>query len=320
MMRRRTLLAGMGAGALIAAAGGAAVARAFRHDMARAVARIGVADGVVRTRAGAVEWAAEGAGRPVLMLHGTGGGFDQGLLFARPLARRGWRILAPSRFGYLGSAMPADASAEAQADALADLLDALGLDRVPVIGGSAGALPAIAFAIRHPERCAALVALVPATFAPGRPPMRPDAIGAAIMAHALQSDLLFWTGLQLAEARMTATLLATDPALVAAAPAPERARVRAILHGILPVSRRAAGILHDAAAAGNPAAQALERIRAPTLAVSAVDDRFLTADAARHIAAGVPGARLHLMPDGGHVWVGRDAEVMDAVDAFLRAT
>ena len=63
----------------------------------------------------------------------------------------------------------------------------------------------------------------------------------------------------------------------------------------------------------------LATIRAPTLTVSCEDDRFLTADAARHIAATVPGARLMILPTGGHVWVGRDAELWGEVDGFLRS-
>ena len=38
------------------------------------------------------------------------------------------------------------------------------------------------------------------------------------------------------------------------------------------------------------------------------------------IADTVPDARLILYPQGGHVWVGRDAEMSAAIDAFLRET
>jgi pimeloyl-ACP methyl ester carboxylesterase len=116
---------------------------------------------------------------------------------------------------------------------------------------------------------------------------------------------------------MIATLLATDPALVRRASPDEQARVRAILHGILPVSDRARGLLNDGRLAGNPAPMALDKITAPTLALSLADDRFLTLDAARHIAASVPGARLAVWPEGGHVWVGHDAEVWATVASFL---
>lgn len=124
------------------------------------------------------------------MIHGTGGGFDQGLLFTRPAPAIA--IIAPSRFGYLRSSFPAEPSSPNQADALVDLLDHLGLDQVAVAGGSAGALSAIEFAVRHPDRTAALLPIVPATYVPGRAlaETQPPEIGAAMVL--LRSDFLFW--------------------------------------------------------------------------------------------------------------------------------
>lgn len=119
---------------------------------------------------------------------------------------------------------------------------------------------------------------------------------------------------------MIRTLLATDPTLVAAAAPAERERVNEIMRGILPVSARSRGLLNDARLAGDPAEMDLAAIAAPTLAISAEDDFYLTADAARHIAETVPGARLIVYPDGGHVWVGRDEEMSGAIDGFLRET
>lgn len=90
----------------------------------------------------------------------------QGLEIAEPLARAGLRVIAVSRFGYLRTPLPADASAAAQADAHACVLDALGIRRAAVLGVSAGGPSALQFALRHPERTAALVLLVPAVYAP----------------------------------------------------------------------------------------------------------------------------------------------------------
>jgi pimeloyl-ACP methyl ester carboxylesterase len=116
---------------------------------------------------------------------------------------------------------------------------------------------------------------------------------------------------------MTGTLLATDPALLRMVDPVEAARGRAILWNLLPVSRRADGLINDARLAGRPAPSALDRISAPTFAISVEDDRFGTARAARHIAASVPGARITIFPTGGHIWLGHDAELFDQVDAFL---
>ena len=93
--------------------------------------------------------------------HGSGRGFDQGMAFAAPLAKQGIRVIAMSRLGYLRTPLPADSTAEAQADADVCLLDALKIRTAAVMGGSAGALSALQMAIRHPERVSALVLLVP---------------------------------------------------------------------------------------------------------------------------------------------------------------
>ena len=157
------------------------------------------------------------------MIHGTGGGFDQGVAFSRRLIEAGCRIIAPSRFGYLRSAYPSEPSSENQADAFVDLLDELSIDRVAVVGGSAGALSALQFAIRHPQRCAALVPVVPAAYAPDHTPQPPSLLARAIMEYALKSDFLFWSGLQ----RPTCNdgdIARDDPDLVAQASADERER------------------------------------------------------------------------------------------------
>ncbi|MCB6178812.1 alpha/beta hydrolase [Rhodobacter sp. Har01] len=319
-MRRRAML-GLGGAALLALGAGTA-AIDYRHSLraARQAMRAAGTPRQVETRHGPLEYAEAGQGPAVLMLHGTGGGYDQGLLFARRLIAAGFRVIAPSRFGYLGTPFPADPGPEAQADALADLMQTLKLPRAAVIGGSAGAIPALAFALRHPGRTTALVPVVPASFVPGRPsPPPPNAFATWMIDRGLRSDLLVWAGLRLAEDRMIATLLATDPALVRAASPEEQARVRAILNGILPVSLKVQGLLNDARWAAAPPDFPLAAITAPTLAISARDDRFGTAAAAGHIAATVPQAELMMLETGGHVWVGHDEQVMARIAGFLRA-
>ncbi len=315
--RRRLIATGLAAGAVLA---GGSVFSGFRHTLNRRRARIAAQNSsLVQTRFGNLEYAERGGGPPFLMVHGTGGGFDQGLLFAERMVTAGYRVIAPSRFGYLRSTMPEDPSSQNQADAFVDLLDTLGIDRVAIAGGSAGALSALQFAIRHPDRCAALFPVVPATYAPDRPPARPWGTAQTVIAKSvLQSDFLFWTGIVAARKTMIETLLATDYALVTAASPAEKARVDEILYGILPVSDRAQGLLNDALHAGTPEPMPLQRITAPTLAISLQDDRFLTADAARHIAAEVPGARLIVYPTGGHIWIGHDADLFGAIDRYLR--
>lgn len=321
VLRRRSLgalaLAGLGAGAF----GTVAVRQRYRADLDAARARTARGSRIVATRAGPIEVGISDGTRPLLMIHGTGGGFDQALQFAERLTAAGWRVIGPSRFGYLRTPFPADASSEAQADAFAHLLDALGIERLPVLGGSAGALSALQFALRHPARCSALVPIVPASFVPGRPATPAPAPWAErVIASLLSSDFVFWSGITLAPEVATKALLATDAEVVARASADEQARVRRVLWNILPVSARAAGLVNDAKLASRPAPMPLERIRTPTLAVSVRDDRFGTFAAAQHIAATVPAARLLAFDSGGHIWAGHDAELFAQVDAFLRSS
>lgn len=320
MISRRGLL-GLGAVVGVLCVGGGAVAVSYSGEMAEADARVAPAlSRIIPSRFGDLEYAEAGSGVPLLMVHGTGGGFDQGLLFTRRFSQAGYRVIAPSRFGYLRSSFPQDPSSENQADAFVDLLDALEIERVAIAGGSAGALSAMAFAIRHPNRCAALLPLVPASYVPRTTPVQsvsPDQMQVAMTI--LRSDFLFWLAITTMPDFLTQALLATDPTVVKAAAPEEQERARLILHSILPVSRRADGLLNDARLAGDPAKMAIETITAPTLAISYEDDRFGTAAAARYIGEHVPGARVQVYADGGHIGIGHDQESFTLIDSFLRA-
>jgi len=81
-----------------------------------------------------------GSGPPVLVIHGAGGGYDQGLLLGETLLGQSYRLIAPSRFVYLDSPVPADHPLSAQPNAYACLLDVLALQAVPVVAISAGGL------------------------------------------------------------------------------------------------------------------------------------------------------------------------------------
>ncbi|PWB51030.1 MAG: hypothetical protein C3F06_11210 [Candidatus Methanoperedenaceae archaeon] len=140
---------------------------AYRSDISAAQERVMSGSKVIETKCGPIEYAAIGEGPPVLVVHGAGGGYDQGLWVSRDSLGEGFRIIAPSRFGYLRTPLPQDASPAAQADAHACLLDALNISKVAVMGISAGASSSMQFALRYPERTTSLVLIVPGTYAPG---------------------------------------------------------------------------------------------------------------------------------------------------------
>jgi hypothetical protein len=104
----------------------------WRYKKALARARDAAQHGVLiaSTSCGPIEYAATGAGIPVLSIHGAGGGYNQGLANATDLVGGGFWVIAPSRFGYLRTLIPPDASAAAQADAHAALLSKLDVPKV----------------------------------------------------------------------------------------------------------------------------------------------------------------------------------------------
>ncbi|HET6982807.1 MAG TPA: alpha/beta hydrolase, partial [Myxococcaceae bacterium] len=264
------------------------------------------------------EYASRGSGPPVLVVHGAGGGFDQGLALGERLIDHGYRVIAMSRFGYLRTPMPADASAEAQADAHACLLDALGVDHAAVFGVSAGGPSTIQLCLRHPERCSAMILLVPLAY-PARPVEGPSRTELFFLERVTQSDVLMWAGAHVLRAKMVETVLGTPPEDVRAASETERRRIHAMLDQILPVSPRARGLMNESAVARTLRPLPLERMALPALIGSVLNDGYGTYPGARYTANHVPGARFIGYSRGGHMLVGHEAEFGAEVIGFLDA-
>ncbi len=307
------------------AAGAAALAFAalwtawrFDRDIKTASATAAVGSVLIATPCGPIEYQEAGQGTPLLMVHGSGGGHDQGMAFAGKLAQRGIRVIAMSRFGYLRTPMPADASPAAQADAHVCLLDALGIDKAAVLGGSAGGPSALQMAIRHPDRVSALVLLVPLAYKPSTSadsakPLAPWA--EALLMRLIGSDFLFWAALHVARGQVIQYVLATPPEQVRNASPEERARINAILDHILPVSARAAGLRSDSVLGKSLGPSVLGTVSAPTLIISVRDDGFGTYASSEYTASQIKGAKFVGFEHGGHVWVGhQDAVQVEIVN------
>jgi 2-hydroxy-6-oxonona-2,4-dienedioate hydrolase len=293
----------------------------FNSDIKAASAKAAQGSNLIATRCGPIEYQEAGAGTPLLMVHGSGGGHDQGMAFSGKLAQRGIRVIAMSRFGYLRTPMPVDASPAAQADAHVCLLDALGVNQTAVAGGSAGGPSALQMAIRHPDRVSALVLLVPLAYKPSTSadsakPLAPWA--EALLMRLIGSDFLFWAGLHVARDQVIKYVLASPPEQVSAASPTERARVNAILDHILPVSARAAGLRSDSVLGKSLGPSELGKVRAPTLIVSVRDDGFGTFASSEYTARQIKAAKFVGFEHGGHVWVGHDDEVMAEIAKLVK--
>jgi pimeloyl-ACP methyl ester carboxylesterase len=95
------------------------------------------------------------------------------------------------------SPLPVDSSPQAQADRYAALLDALGIGKVAVVGTSAGTASCLQFALRHAERCSALVLF---SMAVPPYPIRPILVQRLIHT-CCRSEFLFWMMFQFPSVR-----------------------------------------------------------------------------------------------------------------------
>jgi 2-hydroxy-6-oxonona-2,4-dienedioate hydrolase len=285
--------------------------RTAMHDMR---AEVLAGSRVIETAAGPIEYADAGTGAPVLVLHGNGGGYDQGLLAGRMFIGEGFRLIVPSRFGYLHTPLPEDGSAAAQADAYAALLDALDIGQVVVAAISDGGPSALQFALRHPDRIAGLIMVAAKSHTP--PP--DNAVQSFAFSTLFRSDYLYWAVTNLFESQLLALL--GMPSDVQQALAPEQVdAVTEYLRIMHPISMRAPGIYNDREALSALPSQTypLERITAPTLVIHGTLDSLQPFTHAQHTAGSIPGTRLVELEGGGHVPVDHLEQITTEVHSFL---
>lgn len=300
--------------AIAAVVGLGGLTRAYRRDLRSAERRLAHLDrSTIESPAGPLEYAEVGAGgvgdgEPVLVSHGIFHGFDGGLLsVADQIDDR--RVIAPSRFGYLGTAMPPGATGADQADAFVHLLDHLGIDRVDVLAISAGTGPAVQLALRHPERVGRLV------ISSGNLPGSRTAQAPPGWARAFYADRVMWT-LRTVARPMFAGLMGIPKGF------PEdddQARVvERMLDSIFPIGPRVRGAVNDAYRS-NPEIDTfpLERVEVPTMIIHARDDPLASYAAAVAAADRIPDATLVTLETGGHLQLGQTARVRSEIRTFL---
>lgn len=298
------------AGAVIAGR----VAQSYRRDQQVALAQLMARSDVVDTARGPVEYAEAGSGPAMLVIHGGGGGYDQGLSVVEVLRDVNARFIAPSRFGYLRSPLPANATPEAQADTFAALLDALGIDRAAVLALSAGGMTAVNFALRHPDRCRGLILASAIT----RPHRYLQSLGEQIAAETLlANDFVVWALAHWPEIGHQLNGIRPEHlALIAG-----NADARRGLDGLLAVphaSRRHAGLLNDWVQAEVLPEYAFGQIRVPALLIHGTHDPLVPFHVSVQAAMAIPNARLLILEEAGHLaWFTHAAQIRPAVLSFL---
>lgn len=271
---------------------------------------------LTQTQHGEIEYVDWGEGKPVLVIHGAGGGFDQGRLLARAIGGDGFRWISVSRFGYLGSAMPNAPSTAAQAEAFVDLLDALGVERVSILAMSGGVPPSLKFAEMFPERVDRMMLLSSAPFTPFTPVVEDRPIPTWAYSALLGNDVFYWVLTKVARGQLEEAFDARAD-LREGLSDEEELFVRDLIDTFLPASRRVAGVNNEGAAVAPAANYDLESIRAEVLVVHARDDRLNPFAVGEAIAARIPRSRLLVLDQGGHLLLGHHAELSREFQVLL---
>ena len=271
---------------------------------------------IVETDCGPIEAAIRGEGEPVLVIHGISGGFDQGLGISESFLGDGYKVIAPSRFGYLGTPMLANATPASQADAYVCLLDALHWEKVTVMANSAGGTSAIQMALRHPERVKALILISTAAPTVGEYITLPPK---PVIRFVFNSDFLMWV-------ITTHFQQSMKPALGVSASYPlseaEQLQVSDSIRSVLPIKLRTAGFVFDMFTSNvdmdqHPQDFPMESIRVPTFVVHAVDDPLASYENAKALAERIPNAKLLSIPSGGHLLLGSSETISSEIAKFL---
>jgi pimeloyl-ACP methyl ester carboxylesterase len=240
----------------------------------------------VSNRGASIYWDEEGSGDPLLLI--TGLGYSSVTWHRmRPALRARYRTIALDNRGVGRSDVPAGPySIELMASDAIAVLDAARVERAHVFGVSMGGIIAQELALRHPARIAALV--FGSTPVVGPHAVRADAETAQMVmarAHMPPADAAR-AALPFIYDPHTPQVLIEEDLDVRRPWLPQPDAYRAQLQGML------AWESYDR----------LSEIAAPVLVIHGESDRLVPARNATLIAQRIPGARLVILPQAGHMF------------------
>lgn len=289
------------------------------------------ADPLLTLPTGPVECRVEGPvdGVPVVVLHGTPGGIDAARTMAEFLPRDRFRVITLSRPGYLGTELGDLRTPDQQADLVAAVLDALMIPRAAVMAWSGGGPAAYRFAVRHPDKTVALVA-VAAVSQPYRIPTA--GLADRLMFGSPVGDWLLRVLAAHQPEKLVSATLASEGDLT---PEQLQQRTREVMADdrkrrfVLELSstvathgRRRAGYDNDLAQLERLPDLQLESITVPTMIIQGSADADLPPEHSYRAAERIPDARAVVLDTGTHLalWTHPEADATQAqVLEFLTA-
>jgi len=268
---------------------------------------------LVDTKKGPIEYAIIGDSGPYLIvMHGEPGGYDQAAALFSDMFDKGFRVISWSRPGYIRTPLEVAKTYEEQADAAAALLDALHIDRVAVLGYSAGGPPAINFSSRYPERIWALILECAVTQKYEFPS---DNLQAEIYYGLLMyQDPFLWSsdvvgtiapriiGMSTIEMESSLDEQATQKLMDNIMNDPKRVKVlTGMMKSMSPSGLRQAGVENDIEQLKQVKDLPLKDIKAPTLIIHGTNDADVPVENAQYAAKTIPHVELYLVPGGFHI-------------------
>jgi len=288
---------------------------------------------LANTRKGPIEYAVYGKTGPYLMImHGGPGGYDQAQALFGDMIGKGFRVLAWSRPGYVRTPLSVGKTYPEQADAAAALMNALGIDRVAVLGYSAGGPPAVYFAHHHPGRVWALIleCAVTRRYAVNSENFRER----IFFGYLMYDDPFLWTsditaryapkavGLSVVGMESTLGGDARQDLVEHILKDKQRAEVlKNLIKSMSPGELREKGMDNDLVQLAGIGDLPLEGVQAPTLIIHGTHDADVPMDHATWAAQKIGHARLVVVQGGFHVMALTDgiAEITADRLAFLKS-
>lgn len=255
-----------------------------------------------------VHYRDEGQGPPFVLLHGTGSSLHTWDAWAESL-RGKYRVIRMDLpgFGLTGPDRRDDYRIDAYVEFVERFRKRLGLESLALAGNSLGGQIAWSYAAAHPERVQALVLLDPTGYRIDRP---------ALVFRLARIPVVSWLMTKLDPGRITEKTLRdcyADPRKVTPELV-ERYRKLALREG-----NRRAFVARVATRATDRSAD-IAKVQAPTLVLWGAQDRLVPVEHAYRFQRAIPGAKLIVYEDAGHVPMeeigGRSAA---NADAFLSA-
>lgn len=253
-----------------------------------------------------------GAGPPLMLVHGLPGTAYDWREFTREAAKRGRRVLALDRAGY-GRSDPEPSGmyhVDQGAQRLRDVIEALELEDLTLVGWSYGGVLSLVTAVRDTGALRSLVLV--GTGGPDSPEaVRPEP--PAFMRFLYSDPVLYWRTRVPSTGRALMRVLSVQAFSEQPMPGWWLPGLEANFARIETLHAYRAEIFDNR----DEADYAPERVQLPTLLLHGTDDRLAPVGISRYLATQIPGARLVEFPGGSHMLpVTHAAELADALIDF----